>query len=493
MKLQRLLILPVLLIATSVAAKSKDGDLETWVSRDLVPYVEEQLRSLPRFRNESFRFVIMADDSPQSEGNALVIGIRDRLRDSMAEVPGIRIAWQGDQPGVGLAAGSSPLDCTKNEANYLVGIELRETNGGEVNIRVRALDIEERAWVPGFTRAWQGPLTRQQFRDLRRTIDDPTYRGERDAPWSDVESDLMAAHLAYELGCKLLRQTSGEYIVALNEENGEVDRTTALVELVGNNLAGIRALQFGTGDANAVIDGKAHRIDDDLYQYWVTITPTDSTSDMTPLSADAYIRIVDEFQAASLVPENVFDLPQVGESFLSGFGVVRLGHTRACFDDQVIFSDASSTQRLNGECFALEAGTADDAVVFFLNHQLNYGLVRLSNSACSRRSLARIGRAGSKVRLPLPLDTLQSGDWSEADGWSTSPRVDSYYTIAATDTGAARALSRHIELLPPRCSASIRPGLEGDDLKRWLQELAAIQEHWAPAIAWRSIRVKDVY
>ena len=493
MNMRRLWILPVLLIVTSVDAKSRNGDLNSWFSRDLVPYVEEQLRSLPRFRNESFRFVIMTDDSPQSEGSALVISIRDRLRDSMTEIPGIRIAWQGDHPGVGLVAGSAPLDCTKNEANYLIGVELSETNDGEVNIRVRALDTEERAWVPGFTRSWQGPLTRQQFRDLRRIIDDPTYRGERDAPWSDVETDLMAAHLAYELGCKLLRQTSGEYVVAFNEENGNVDRTTALVELVGNNLAGIRALQFGAGEANAVIEGKAHRIDDDLYQYWVTITPTNSESDMTPLSADAYVRISDEFQAASLVPETAFDLPQGGESFLSDFGVVRLGHTRACFDDHVIFSDASSTQRLNGECFALEVGTTDDAVVFFLNHQLNYGLVRLSDSACSRRSLARIGRAGNEVRLPLPLDTLQSGDWSKADDWSTSPRVDSYFAIAATDTGAARALSRHIGLLPPRCSASVRLGLEGAELKRWLQELAAIQEHWSPAIAWRSIRVKDVY
>ena len=463
------------------------------MSRDLVPYVEEQLGSLPRFRNESFRFVIMTDDSPQSEGSVLAISIRDRLRDAMSEIPGIRIAWQGDHPGVGLVAGSTPLDCTKNEANYLVGIELHETNSGEVNIRVRALDIEERAWVPGFSRTWQGPLTRRQFHDLRRVIDDPTYRGERNAPWSDVESDLMAAHLAYELGCKLLRQTSGEYVVALNGENGDVDRTAALVELVGNNLAGIRALQFGTGETNAIIEGKAHRIDDDLFQYWVTITPTESESDMTPLSADAYIRIVDEFQAASLVPATGYELPQSGESFLSEFGVVRLGHTRACYEERTIFSDASSTQRLNGECFALQAGTADDAVVFFLNHQLNYGLVRLSDSACSRRSLARIGRAGSEVRLSLPLDTLQSGDWSQAEGWSTSPRVDSYYVIAATDTGAARALSRHIELLPPRCSASIRPGLEGDELKRWLQELAAIQEHWSPAIAWRSLRVKDVY
>ena len=62
-----------------------------------------------------------------------------------------------------------------------------------------------------------------------------------------------------------------------------------------DNLAGIRALQRSAtvGSANAVIEGKAHRIDDDLYQYWVTITPVDPETDMTTLSADAYVRIPD--------------------------------------------------------------------------------------------------------------------------------------------------------------------------------------------------------
>lgn len=474
-------------------AASRTDDLESWFQRDLVPYVRQQLTTLPRFRNESFRFVVMNDDSPQSEGSALVIDLRNRLRDTIADVPGIRVAWQADQPGVGLVASSASLDCTRNDANYFVGIELQETGAGRIRINVRALDIEEGSWVAGFNRSWQGPVSASQRQRLRTISSDPTFRGERNAPWKDSETDLMAAHLAYELGCKLLGQTAGEYIVAGNQINGDVDATTALIELVSNNLAGVSALQFAAGESNAVIEGKAHRIDDDLFQYWVTITPTDSTSEMTALSADAYVQIPDRYKAATLVRAERVELPRSTGRFLSSFGVVRMIEQRACTSERTYFSDTSNIRGQGGDCFALQLRAEDDAVVFFLTHQLNYGLVRLADENCPRRTMAKVARANETVRMPLPRDSLQSGAWTDADRWSVSPRVDSYYALAATDTKAARALSKHIEKLPQRCGASVRPGIEGDALRHWLDELTAMAEHWSPAIDWRSIRVKDVY
>jgi hypothetical protein len=483
----------ILLALASLPAGARNGDLDHWLERDLVPYVNEQLGSMPRFRDESFRFVVMNDGNPVSEATALAMNVRDKIRDAARDVPGIRIAWPGDQSGVALSARAVPLDCTRNEANYLIGVELTETRRGFVEITVRALDVEERTWVPGFSQAWRGEVVGRQLTSLRRTVSDPTFRGERDAPWQAFETDLMAAQLAYELGCELLRQTDGEYVVAANELDGEVDPTTALVELVGNNLAGIRALQFSAGDTNAVIEGKAHRIDDDLFQYWVTITPTAADSEMTTLSADAYVHISDTYRAATLVPEETVDFARHADGFLDAFEVRQLPDPRACAPDLPWFADASNGRRLSGECFVLQASATDDAVVFFLNHQRNYGLVRLADEGCRRQTLARIVRADQQIRHPLPLDALQSGHWTESDRWSVSPRADTYYAVAATDSKAARALSAHIEQLPQRCAASVRPGLEGDELRRWLDELAAITRHWSPAIDWRSLRVKDVY
>jgi hypothetical protein len=441
----------------------------------------------------------MQDDSPQSEGSALAISIRDRLRDSLTDVPGIRIAWQADQPGVGLTAGSSGLDCTKNQASYFVGIELREDSPGQISVNVRALDVDERTWVPDFGRKWQGAANYGQRREIRIIEPDPTFRGERYAPWDGSETDLMAAHLAYELGCALLRQTAGEYVLAETNPDPQSNAANPLVELVGNNLAGIPSLQFSSvaDSSNATIDGKAHQIDDDLYQYWVTITPKEASSELVALSADAYIRIPDNYMAAKLVPEAVYEFPRVEDGFLSVLGIVQLSHQGMCLSEARGFAGAANSgvnSRYAAEgCYALQLQSNNDAVVFFLNHQLNNGLVRLADRYCSTRSAARIAKSKEDLHFPLPHESLQSGSWSVADSWSLHPDRDTYYALASSNSKAARALARHIEQLPRRCSASIRGGLEGAELRRWLEELNEIVDHWESEIDWQSIRVRNVY
>lgn len=478
---------------------SRNADLDTWLARDLLPYVRQQLTTHPRFRNESFRFVVMRDDSPQSEGSALAIGIRDRLRDSLIDEPGIRITWQADQPGVGLAAGSAGLDCTKNQASYFIGIELNENSPGQISVSVRALDVGERAWVPEFGRAWQGPVNYGQRRELRIIAPDPTFRGERYAPWDSSETDLMAAHLAYELGCSLLRQTAGEYVLAEMSSAPESTADNPLVELVGYNLTGIPSLQFSsTSEAsNAAIEGKAHQVDNDLYQYWITITPKDASSELVALSADAYIRIPDDYTAAKLVPEAIYEFPKVEDGFLASLRIVQLSQQRMCLSESRGLAGAAnsgaSRRYAEEDCYALQLQSKDDAVVFFLNHQLNNGLVRLADKSCSARSTARIAKSNQDLRFPLPLESLRSGSWSVAENWFLHPDKDTYYALASSNSRAARVLARHIEQLPGRCTASIRGGLEGDELRRWLEELNEIVDRWESEIDWQSIRVRNVY
>jgi hypothetical protein len=132
-------------------------------------------------------------------------------------------------------------------------------------------------------------------------------------------------------------------------------------------------------------------------------------------------------------------------------------------------------------------------VVFFLNHQLNNGLVRLADPSCMQRTSARVARSNQQLQFTLPPDTLHSAAWSAAESWQINPDLDTYYAVAASDTKAARALSQHIEQLPKRCSAPVRPGLEGAALRRWMEELTEIMNKWEPAIDWRTIRVKNIY
>ena len=495
-------IISLVLIVTahSANAASRQVDLESWLSRDLMPYVSAQLTTQPRFRNELLRFVVMTDENPQSASNKLALGLRDRLQNSLADVPGIRIAWQPEQNTSGTVNGN--IDCTKNDVHYYIGIELTEDRNGSANIEVRALDIEDRTWVAGFSRSWHGPLSTPQRRLLRQPETDLSFRGQRGAPYDDSQSDLLAAHLAHDLGCTLLRQTAGEYIVSAADAETSADPVigaTGMIELISNNLADYRAVQNSTtaANANAVLEGKAHQIDDELFQYWITITPIDANSDMPTLSSSAYIRIPEKYSAATLEPEVHVSMSKSDSGFLDTLQIVELRNVRSCAAGNHSYQ---TSREMNGvyssagsDCYALEVGSTADAVVFFLNHQLNHGLVRLADESCSQRTSAKIARTNKQIRFPLPLESLPSSSWAVADSWQLQPDKDTYYVVAATDTKAARALAQHIERLPKRCTASIRGGLEGADLQRWLEELALLTEHWQSAIDWRSIRVRSVY
>ena len=492
------LFLVMTFAACGVNAASRPVDLDSWLSRDLLPYVSTQLTTQPRFRNELLRFVVMTDENPQPASNKLALALRDRLRNSLADEPGIRIAWQPERSTLSTVNGN--IDCTKDDVHYYIGIELQEDRNGSVNIAVRAFDIEDRTWVAGFGRSWHGLLNTPQRRLLRQAETDLSFLGQRGAPYEDSQTDLLAAHLAHDLGCTLLRQTAGEYVVSATDAGTDpLTDSTNMLELISNNLSDYRAVQYSTtaANANAVIEGKAHQIDAELFQYWITITPVDANSNMPTLSANAYIRIPDKFSSAILEPEVRISVAKGNSGFLDILQIVALRNVQTCAAGS---NHYRNTREFSGRysyaddiCYALEVGSTADAVVFFLNHQLNHGLVRLSDASCSQKTSAKIARTNKQLRFPLPLESLPSSSWAVADSWRLHPDKDTYYVVAATDTKAARALAQHIERLPKRCSASVRPGLEGAELERWLGELAAITEQWRSAIDWRSIRVRSIY
>ncbi len=494
------ILLATTFAACGVNAASRSVDLDAWFSRDLLPYVSTQLTTQPRFRNELLRFVVMTDENPQSASNKLALALRDRLRNSLADEAGIRIAWQPERST--LSTVNSNIDCTKDDVHYYIGIELVEDRAGSLNVAVRAFDIEDRTWVAGFGRSWHGLLNTPQRRLLQQAETDLSFLGQRGAPYEDSQTDLLAAHLAHDLGCSLLRQTAGEYVVSAAGTDADADpvtETTNMLELISNNLADYRAVQYSTtaANANAIIEGKAHRIDAELFQYWITITPVDANSAMPALSANAYIRIAEKYSSAILEPEVRISVAKGNSGFLDILQIVELRNLQTCASGSNRYQTTREFSRrysyANHTCYALEVGSTADAVVFFLNHQLNHGLVRLSDASCSQKTSAKIARTNKQLRFPLPLESLPSSSWAVADSWRLHPDKDTYYVVAATDTNAARALAQHIERLPKRCSASVRPGLEAAELERWLGELAAITERWQSAIDWRSIRVRSIY
>ncbi len=488
----------LLLIATTLGnAASRPADLDAWFANELMPYVRERLTSHPRFRGEPLRFVVFDNGNPQAASNALALGLRDELRDAMADIPGVRIAWQPDNPHHVRHPGPGGVDCTKTTVHYLVGLELMSLGKDKVFIELRAVDLEDRSIVPGFGKTWQGHLSSRQFHEYRRMELDPTFRGEREVPYDESQSDLLAAHLAHDLGCSLLRQTDAEYVIAGSGNNAAGDPVNSMVELVGNNLAQYGSLQFAASgeSANSTIAGKAHRIDDDLYQYWVTVQPKDAGSELSALTASAYVRLPEQFVPPQVVAGSPRVVLRSEPGFLASLKVVQLDESAACRKRRI--DEASRLNRYPyfelGECFALAVRSTDDAVVFFLHHQLSKGLVRLADSRCVQSSGVRIIKARQQAQFVLPPDLLSSASWSEGRHWTIDPDRDTFYALATTDSKAARELSRHVRQLPVRCGASVRPGLEGAHLRQWMEDLLQIIDERGPAIHWQTIRVRNIY
>lgn len=499
MKQLKLSLLAVALFAAGGAAGAslRNAGLDAWIANELTPFVREQMENHPRFRGESLRFVVLRDGNPQATSNSLALGVRDRLRDSVADVPGIRIAWQPDNPHYLRNSGPAGVDCTRTEVHYLIGIEMKLIDQGTLAVELKALDVEDRSVVSGFSKNWQVAISKRQYLEFRRVEADLTFRGEREVPYDESQSDLLATHLAHDLGCSLLRQTGTEYVIAATSGTARSDPVDGIVELVSNNLAQYSSLQFASSDesANSIIAGKAHRIDADLYQYWITVQPKDADPEIKALSASVYVRLPEKFAAAEIFPASPDPVFRNNRGFLESLRIVELQQSTACLSWR-ISGTADRFRRSyldNGDCFALTVRSADDAVVFFLHHQLNHGLVRLADASCLQSATARVVKARQLAQFALPPDFLSSAAWSAADDWQPDPDRDTFYAVATSESKAARELSRHIRQLPNRCSASVRPGLEGIGLRRWLDELARIIDHWGPAIDWQTIRVKNIY
>ena len=453
--LTKLMVIAAVLAVAS-GANAKPRDAEAWVALNVAPSLVKELSSHPRFRGESIRVVVFADDLPAAASNAFALSLRDRLAIAIFDTPGIRMAADRD-PG-------ERLDCTTNEVDYYIGLQISYLGSDEFRIDLRTLDVEDRTWVTGFDLTWQGKLTQSQQDALEQPQADPWFRGARAAPYDKEQSDLLAADLARDLACASLRQTAGEYVVLINPADEKLPGSTA--ELVRSNLAALASIQF-TDDptaANAIMHGQSHVVDNGLSQFWATIAPTDSGADLPTLTANAYIR----FEPTKPDP---LDSLSSSQAVLSTARLVESG----------------------GNGVALQVGMKRDAVVFFLNHQKHHGLVRLSDADCGSRPEARVLRADDTLSRQLPVANIEPDAATATGRWTLTPQADTYYAIAVSDSETAHLLARHIQKLPQRCTSAVRFGLREEALERWLTRFARIVDTQPEHVDWQAVQVRNVY
>ncbi len=494
--MKRILILLALVVAQSIpaVAESREKDLDRWVDRNLIPYVRQQLVVHPRFKNETVMFVVLDDNAPASTTNALALAIRDRLLAAAVDTPGVAIGWQQGRSGITLE--SSPQDCMHDDVHYYIGVELTQKLDGSYALNIRALDLEDRNWVTGFGRRWQGRLSTSQRQAMRQERVDETFLGARDVPFTLAQTDLLAAQLAHRLSCTLKKRVEDDYVVSVDLVEPPRSGLEGTVELISNNLANRQALTLSTDGSmtNALLSGKAHRIDGMLHQYWVTITPSGDTDDVAALSASAYIVLpVDDAPPADATAPPIDPAPAAVQAQKSQPPVsIPNAGKDALISPLAIIAPPALGDCGFDSCSMLETRARVDAIVFFLEHQANHGLVRLSEAECRSRTSARIARGGESVRFPIARTSTRQRDWAEVYEWSLEPDLDTYYAVVVTDARLARRIANHMDKLPIRCSEALRPGLEDETLQNWLNDLAMLTARASQHVDWRAIEVRNV-
>jgi hypothetical protein len=475
--------LPVsaLLLSATFDANARTVALQDWVDHTLLPGVHRALSEQPRFKGETVRFVVFDDGAPAAASNALAIGMRDRLVDAAIAKGGIRVASS--------ANGATPgqrIDCAEDDADYLVGIEVTPGGGRTAKVVVRAQDLHENIWVSGIDIRWRGDLSRSEQRALETPLADAELRGARSAPFEAHQTDLLALKLARSMACELLGSTSADYILSLAESGDETQDAlwARTLDIAGRHVASLTAVEFASSDAEttAKLDGTAHEIGNGLYQYWLTVAPTDASTPLETLSVSAYVRLgaaqpTGPAQTASPAWPAHTSLTHTPNVVIvpGAFGNDALGPLRVSKDQRGA---------------VLKTAVRSDAIVFFLQFKPGAGLMRLGDRDCEARTIARVARAGDLLAFPI-AERGGAHTVGEISRWQVDPLHNTYFAVASRDSGLARRLAAHVEQLPMHCGAATPAGLSDQALQRWLDEFIELVGKRPREVAWRAVQTRD--
>ncbi len=470
-----------LMLLAAFDAEARGVPLDTWVEATLLPGVHQALSEQPRFKGQRIRFVVFEDGARAAASNALAIGMRDRLVDAAIAKGGVRIA-----SSAGAAAPGQRIDCAERDADYLVGIELSPGAGRTAAVVVRAQDLHEHTWVSGLDIRWRGALSSSEQRALRTPMTDAELRGARDAPFEAHQTDLLALKLARVMACQLLKSASADYMLArASDEDAEQDALwTKTLDIASRHVASLTSIELALNDAvsTATLHGTAHEIDDGLYQYWLTVEPIDTGDGLETLSASAYVRRGPAASANPVATTSVHGPSQTGASHVpeilivpGAFGNDALGPLRV-----------AELRRGN----VLRTAIRSDVIVFFLQYQPGIGLMRLGDRDCQSRTIARVARAGDLLAFPIAahgsVDTV-----GEISRWQVDPQHNTYFAVASRDSGLARRLAAHVDLLPMRCGTATPPGLKDHALEVWLDDFLSLVDDRPREVAWRAIQTRE--
>jgi len=465
-------LLPLILILSLLAGcqtqplrSGDDSDLQSWVERELVPYLSRQLTTHPRFRGEPVLLVSMQEDDIQPDIDDLTRALRGQLKDALLDEPGIRIPWEPAGQENRHHRRLSELNCRSGgRASHYIGIQFTPLISGDYRVSIRALDPNQREWIAGFGRHWQGRLSRQEQQALRRRRPDEALRGLRPLPFTASQADLAADYLANNLGCLLRQQADDEMTVYVAPAAARLPQLPVIRQLLDNQLARYREVIVTDkrDEADFLLNLEAQAISADVYQIWISLTPKQGGQHLTGLDTSAYITNAEV--AVTARASATADRRRVQVSWI---GLAQRNDSACAGLD----SGHDSTA-----CFDLTLRTRGSGQLFLIEHTPGSGASRLIPGC--RVSRGPSNGDGERV-YGIDGLALQRG------GKST------LYAIIATGDRNRSLLEQHLRQLPAACQGATTTGLKGTALERWLARLDPLIERDPARIHWLARRTPE--
>ena len=439
----------------------RQSSLQGWVDTELAPYVSQQFGQHPRFKGEPVIVVRLSGDDIQPDIDGLTRNIRDQLMDSLLKTPGVHVPWQPQQQQAQHHRRLDQVQCgRRRDASYYIGIEITRTATAQYRLSVRVLDVKAGEWVSGFSHHWSGHLTASELRALQVRRTDESLRGLRVLPFSAGQPDLAASYLANNLSCLLRHQDVEDLKIKVEPLASEQSQLRTLLGLVGNNLSRYREVQVTDvgRQANFVLRGETHMIQQGLYQIWVVLHPRESGDHLAGMDTATYIRLPPSGNSPSspkaprVAQENSGMTPTITRMELVRH-VNRTDYRDNCGDKQ------------NG-CPVLEVDVEQADQVFVIAHGTKDGISQLSG-ACDSTALAQ-AHSGRHV-FRFPESRFTPADWPTA------------YAIAVSGAEPGRQFQQLLQDVPDACSSVDGLHTVTESRDQWLDRLdrliAANRDH----------------
>jgi hypothetical protein len=437
LRLRLSMTLTLLLFLASPPAAATE--LAVWFDDELTPWLTERLSTHPRFKGEPVRVTVFDGSEEAARPDLLSYGLASRLEERLSRASTVRLAWRPAAPDAGVSAlPSTRPDCRPPDERYLIVVDSSRQGQSGAQVRIRALDLDDRSWVARVNRVWQGRLSRDELQQLSGSRPRQEFRGARALPYRADEQDLLAAHAARGIACALLAHPAHRPGMWAEEVDDAGD-LAAVPGLVALQLAryGVVTQVATREEADLILTVEAIAVSGGPRQVWVAATPKSAGGELPSASVSIYAQTEGPAGAPAAVP---------AESTAKALSL----H----------FESAPS----GGGLRIRVSGTGLDRMAV-LAMRADGSLTRLDAADCG--SIAQARAAG----LPLP-----------AVGEGHVPVV---FAVGAAGEQAGRALVRELIRVPPECTGR---RLRGAELRDWLADFGRRLEKYGDRIVWRSAR-----